>query len=108
MSGWLSSTNKTGLMALLTHKDQRAPIAQAIREEFNGKTLQGVIKEAPAIAALVSLAAYTPPRGVEPLGPDDEVPGPPVVQEAAPACAARRRPRDTRAPPEARRPARLW
>ena len=93
MSGWLSSTNKTGLMALLTHKDQRMPqLRKQFEKEFSGKTLQGVIKKECAgdfEAALVSLAAYTPPRGVEPLGPDDEVPGPPVVQaEAAPAYAA--------------------
>ena len=93
MSGWLSSTNKTGLMALLTHKDQRMPqLRKQFEKEFSGKTLQGVIKKECAgdfEAALVALASYTPPRGVEPLGPDDEVPGPPVVQaEAAPAYAA--------------------
>ena len=67
-------------------------VRKQFETEFSGKTLQGVIKKECAgdfEAALVALASYTPPRGVEPLGPDDEVPGPPVVQaEAAPAYAA--------------------
>jgi len=81
ISGWFTSTNKTGLMALMTHKDDLMPILRKeFEKEYNGKTLQGVIKKECAgefEAALVSLAAYTPPRGATPLGPDDEVPPPP-------------------------------
>ena len=79
-------------MPICLQQSQRMPqLRKQFEKEFSGKTLQGVIKKECAgdfEAALVSLAAYTPPRGVEPLGPDDEVPGPPVVQEAAPAYAA--------------------
>ena len=86
ISGWFTSTNKTGLMALMTHKDDLMPILRKeFEKEYNGKTLQGVIKKECAgefEAALVSLAAYTPPRGATPLGPDDEVPPPP--ESAAP------------------------
>ena len=86
ISGWFSSTNKTGLMALMTHKDDLMPILRKeFEKEYNGKTLQGVIKKECAgefEAALVSLASYTPPKGAKPLGPDDEVPPPP--KSAAP------------------------
>ena len=68
MSGWFTSTNKTGLMALLTHKDDLMPTLRTeFEKEFKGKTLQGVIKKECAgefEAALVSLASYTPPTGV--------------------------------------------
>ena len=64
MSGWLSSTNKTGLMALLTHKDQRMPqLRKQFEKEFSGKTLQGVIKkECRRFRSRPSLSRrYTPP-----------------------------------------------
>ena len=68
MAGWFSATNKTGLMALITHKDDIMPeLRIEFEKEFKGKTLQGVIKQECAgefEAALVSIAAYTPPTGV--------------------------------------------
>jgi hypothetical protein len=60
-------------------------LRKEFEKEYNGKTLQGVIKKECAgefEAALVSLASYTPPKGAKPLGPDDEVPPPP--ESAAP------------------------
>ena len=70
----------------MTHKDDLMPILRKeFEKEYNGKTLQGVIKKECAgefEAALVSLASYTPPKGATPLGPDDEVPPPP--ESAAP------------------------
>jgi hypothetical protein len=111
ISGWFSSTNKTGLMALMTHKDDLMPILRKeFEKEYNGKTLQGVIKKECAgefEAALVSLASYTPPKGAKPLGPDDEVPPPPESPRrrnpSATAPPRRRNPSAT-APPRRRKP----
>ena len=80
IAGWFSSTNKTGIMALLTHKDMVMPrLRKEFEKEFSGQTLQNCIKKECAgefEAALVSLAAYTPPKGVSKLGPDEPVPPP--------------------------------
>ena len=99
-------------MALMTHKDDLMPILRKeFEKEYNGKTLQGVIKKECAgefEAALVSLASYTPPKGAKPLGPDDEVPPPP--ESAAPpqpvgyGAAAPPQRRRLRPPPRRRKP----
>ena len=97
MSGWFSSTNKTGLMALLTHKDALMPtLRKEFEKEFKGKTLQAVIKaecKGEFEAALVSLAMYTPPSGdlVEyappPEQPAHAAPPPPAGYGAPPPQA---------------------
>ena len=66
ISGWITSTNKAGLIALLTHKDRIMPkLRREFERETQGQNLQAFIKaqcSGQFEAALVALARYTPPK----------------------------------------------
>ena len=68
MKGWFTSTDKSALIALLTHRDADMPQLRAEFEKEVGRSLQSVLKDECAglfEKALVSLASYTPPTGIK-------------------------------------------
>ena len=86
MSGWISSTNKGALIALLTHRDAEM---KTLREQFEKETDKSLVKvlkdecSGEFEDALVALASYTAPTGIqsrlasgEEQAPDDQPPEP--------------------------------
>lgn len=69
MAGWITSTNKGALIALLTHRDAEMKfIRDAFEKETKGKSLISFIKKECSgdfEKALVALASYTAPVGIK-------------------------------------------
>ena len=93
MSGWISSTNKGALIALLTHRDAEMKTLREQFEKETGKSLVKVLKDECSGEfedALVALASYTAPTGIqsrlasgEETAPDDKPPEPEPAPEPA-------------------------
>ena len=91
MSGWISSTNKGSLIALLTHRDAEMKFIRDAFEKEARKSLISFIKKECSgefEKALVSLASYTAPVGIKSRIDSGEETAPSAAPPPAPEPAA--------------------
>ena len=91
MSGWISSTNKGSLIALLTHRDAEMKFIRDAFEKEARKSLISFIKKECSgefEKALVSLASYTAPVGIKSRIDSGEETAPSAAPPPAPDPAA--------------------